>query len=78
MLPTALSNSLKAVRQSTDGITNVRGVSIADDPNLYQSIMQVMGFTSLEVSEAYARANAIKGPEENFTNAEVGYCLNIG
>ena len=63
MLPTALSNSLKAVRQSTDGITNVRGVSIADDPNLYQSIMQVMGFTSLEVSEAYARANAIKGPE---------------
>ena len=63
MLPTALSNSLKAVRQSTDGITNVRGVSITDDPNLYQSIMQVMGFTSLEVSEAYARANAIKGPE---------------
>ena len=63
MLPTALGNTLKAVRQATEGVKNRRGISIADDPNLYQTFMQVMGFTSLEISEAYARANAIKGPE---------------
>ena len=63
MLPTALGNTLKAVRQATEGVRNRRGISIADDPNLYQTFMQVMGFTSLEISEAYARANAIKGPE---------------
>jgi len=63
MLPTALRNSLKAYRQATEGVVNRRGISIADDPSLSQSVMQVFGFTSWEVSQAYRKANALKGPE---------------
>jgi hypothetical protein len=63
MLPTALRNSLKSYRQATEGVVNRRGISIADDPSLSQSVMQVFGFTSWEVSQAYRKANALKGPE---------------
>ena len=36
---------------------------IADDPNLWQTGKQIFGFTSHEVSLAYRKANALKGPE---------------
>jgi hypothetical protein len=63
MLPTAIGNVLKSYRQGMEGVVNKRGVTIADDPNLYQSMMQIFGFTSYEVSLAYRKANALKGPE---------------
>lgn len=63
MLPTAIGNVLKSYRQGMEGVVNKRGVTIADDPNLYQSMMQIFGFTSYEVSQAYKKANALKGPE---------------
>ena len=62
--PTAISNTVKAVRQSMEGVRNKNGVKIIeDDPSLYESFMQIVGFTNPEVSEAYARAEALKGPE---------------
>tara|TARA_R100001480_G_scaffold119427_1_gene118520 strand:- start:613 stop:3549 length:2937 start_codon:yes stop_codon:yes gene_type:complete len=63
--PTAISNTVKALRQSMEGVRNKNGVKIIeDDPSLYESFMQIIGFTNPEVSEAYARAQALKGPEK--------------
>ncbi len=62
--PTAISNTVKALRQSMEGVRNKNGVKIIeDDPSLYETFMQIVGFTNPEVSEAYARAEALKGPE---------------
>lgn len=63
LLPTSLGNVLKAYRQANEGVLNKRGVPIADDPNLWQTGKQIFGFTSQEVSLAYRKANALKGPE---------------
>ena len=63
MLPTALGNAIKSYRQANEGVINKRGVPIADDPNLWQTGKQIFGFTSHEVSLAYRKANALKGPE---------------
>jgi len=66
--PTALGNAIKALRQSMEGVRNKNGVKIIeDDPSLYESFMQVVGFTNPEVSEAYMRAQALKGPEKRLT-----------
>ena len=64
MVPTSISNVLKTVRYNTDGMTNRYGVPIIKgDPSAYESFMQILGFTNIELSEAYTRANALKGPE---------------
>ena len=62
--PTAVSNVIKTFRQSMEGVTTKNGVPIiGGDPNAYESFMQIVGFTNIEVSEAYDRASAVKGPE---------------
>ena len=64
VLPTFLGNALKTVRYNTEGMTNKYGVPIIEgDPSIYESFMQIVGFTNIELSEAYTRANALKGPE---------------
>ena len=64
MLPTALGNTLKTVRYNTEGMTNRYGVPIIEgDPSVYESFMQLVGFTNIELSEAYTEANALRGPE---------------
>ena len=66
--PTALGNAIKAFRQSMEGVRNKNGTKIVeDDPSLYETFMQVVGFTNPEVSEAYMRAQALKGPEKRLT-----------
>ena len=63
-MPTAISNGIKTFRQSMEGVTNKNGVPIIEgDPSAYESLMQIVGFTNIEVSEAYDRAQAVKGPE---------------
>lgn len=68
VMPTSIGNSIKALRQSMEGVRNKNGVKIIeDDPSLYETFMQVVGFTNPEVSEAYMRAQALKGPEKRLT-----------
>ena len=68
VMPTSIGNSIKALRQSMEGVRNKNGVKIVeDDPSLYETFMQVVGFTNPEVSEAYMRAQALKGPEKRLT-----------
>jgi len=64
VLPTFLGNALKTVRYNTDGMTNKYGVPIIEgDPSVYESFMQIVGFSNIELAEAYTKANALKGPE---------------
>ena len=64
ILPTAVGNALKTVRYNTDGMTNRYGAPIIQgDPSIYESFMQILGFSNIELSEAYTRSNALKGPE---------------
>ena len=63
-MPTAVGNALKTVRYNTDGMTNRYGAPIIQgDPSIYESFMQILGFSNIELSEAYTRSNALKGPE---------------
>ena len=51
-----------------EGVRNKNGAKIIeDDPSIYETFMQVVGFTNPEVSEAYARAQALKGPEKKLS-----------
>jgi len=64
ILPTAVGNALKTVRYNTDGMTNRYGAPIIEgDPSVYESFMQILGFSNIELSEAYTKSNALKGPE---------------
>jgi len=68
VMPTSIGNTIKAFRQSMEGVRNKNGVKIVeDDPSLYESFMQVIGFTNPEVSEAYERARSLKEPERRLT-----------
>ena len=63
-VPTAIGNTIKTFRQSMEGVRNKNGVPIIEgDPSNYESFMQIVGFTNVEVSEAYDRAQSVKGPE---------------
>ena len=75
-MPTAISNVIKTFRQSMEGVRNKNGVKIVeDDPSLYESFMQIVGFTNIEVSEAYQRANALKRPERQLLNRRTSLLL---
>ena len=64
ILPTAVGNALKTIRYNTDGMTNRYGAPIIEgDPSIYESFMQILGFSNIELSEAYTKSNALKGPE---------------
>lgn len=67
MVPTALGNTLKTFRFATQGVRNRNGTPIVEDQSAYEAFMQIMGFTNIEISEAYTRANALKRPERILT-----------
>jgi hypothetical protein len=67
MIPTAFGNTLKTFRYATQGVRNRNGTPIVEDQSAYEAFMQIMGFTNIEISEAYTRANALKRPERILT-----------
>lgn len=67
MVPTALGNTLKTFRFGTQGVRTRNGTPIVEDQSAYEAFMQIMGFTNIEISEAYTRANALKRPERILT-----------
>jgi hypothetical protein len=57
--PVALKNILKAVRYTDEGTaTTLKGVPIVDDLNVFQTAMQLVGFTPAELSRQYDLNNA--------------------
>ena len=68
VLPSFLRNILKGVRFANEGALNSKGVPIVEDVSAYNSLMQIFGFTPAQLSEAYARAGAMKSAETYVEN----------
>jgi hypothetical protein len=66
VVPSALRNVMKGFRYATEGAMTTNGVKVIDDPNIYNNFMQIWGFTNADLSEAYARAGAMKKGEKKF------------
>ena len=64
MMPSFVRNGMKGVRYATEGALNSKGVPIVEDINGYNALMQVLGFTPADLSEAYARAGSMKQAEK--------------
>jgi hypothetical protein len=64
IMPSFIKNGMKGIRFANEGALNSKGVPIVEDINAYNALMQVFGFTPAELSEAYARAGAMKTAEE--------------
>ena len=64
LMPSFIKNGMKGVRYASEGALNSKGVPIVDDISSYNALMQIMGFTPAELSEAYARAGSMKEAEK--------------
>lgn len=65
MLPKALKDMLKAARYSLEGVNNLRGDPVLEDPTLWQALMQLQGFTPSTVAEKYQRNRSLKNYEQH-------------
>ena len=62
--PSFIRNGFKAMRMAEEGVRNKDGTPVVEDISKYNIMMQVVGFTPTEVSEARERAGARKGVED--------------
>lgn len=72
MMPSFIKNPLKAMRFATEGAKNPNGAQLVDDVNGYNQFMQVFGFTPANVSEAYAKAGAMKQADKKLMDRRDG------
>jgi len=68
LMPSFVKNGMKGVRYASEGALNSKGVPIVDDISSYNVMMQIFGFTPADLSEAYARAGAMKEAEKSITD----------
>jgi hypothetical protein len=64
IMPSFVRNGMKGIRYASEGALNSKGVPIVDDVNGYNALMQILGFTPADLSEAYARAGSMKQAEK--------------
>jgi hypothetical protein len=64
IVPSALKNMMKGFRFAIEGATTTNGIKVIDDPNAYNNLLQIFGFTNADLSEAYTRASATKQYEQ--------------
>jgi hypothetical protein len=64
IMPSFVKNGMKGMRYASEGALNSKGVPIVEDINGYSAMMQILGFTPAELSEAYARAGSMKEAEK--------------
>jgi hypothetical protein len=64
LMPSFIKNGMKGMRYASEGALNSKGVPIVDDISGYSAMMQILGFTPAELSEAYARAGSMKEAEK--------------
>jgi hypothetical protein len=63
VVPSFAKNVMKGFRYASEGAMTTNGAKVIDDPNAYNSFMQIWGFTNADLAEAYARAGAMKEGE---------------
>jgi hypothetical protein len=64
IMPSFVRNGMKGIRYASEGALNSKGVPIVHDVNGYNALMQILGFTPADLSEAYARAGSMKRAEK--------------
>ena len=57
IMPSAIRNPMKGIRYYVQGAVDKAGRPVVEDINLYNSLMQGVGFSSIEVSDAYEDSN---------------------
>lgn len=64
MLPKALKDGMKSARYAVEGVNNLRGDPLVQDLSLWQTLLQLSGFTPDQVARQYDANRAIKGYEQ--------------
>lgn len=64
-LPKGLKDVLKAGRYSTEGVNTLRGDPLIEDLGVWQTLMQLTGFTPAQVADRYDRNRALKNYEKH-------------
>lgn len=64
-LPKAMKDVLKAGRYSTEGVNTLRGDPLIEDLGVWQTLMQLNGFTPAQVADRYDRNRALKNYEQH-------------
>jgi hypothetical protein len=57
IMPSAIRNPMKGIRYYVQGAVDKAGRPVVEDINLYNSLMQGVGFSSIEVTDAYEDSN---------------------
>lgn len=68
MLPKSLKDIMKGARYATEGVNNLRGDPLLDDPSVYQALLQVNGFTPAQVARRYDVNRSLKNYEQAILN----------
>jgi hypothetical protein len=72
MMPAFIKNAMKGVRFMQEGARNTKGFTIAEDPNAWNVMMQMVGFAPEGISEIMNRAaigqNAIRASQAKRQN----------
>lgn len=64
MLPKSLKDMMKAARYASEGVNTLQGDPLIKDGTLYDTLLQLNGFTSAKVSLRYERNKALKNYEQ--------------
>ncbi|ALN85089.1 putative dNA methylase [Lysobacter capsici] len=75
MLPKSLKDMMKAARYASEGVNTLRGDPFIQDGNVYDTLLQLNGFTSDKVSQRYQRNNALKNYEQALLDRR-GYLMD--
>lgn len=63
MAPKVIRDMMQGIRYRTEGLTTYNGDPILNEVNTYQSLVEFIGFTPLEVSERYEANTRLKNAE---------------
>ncbi|WP_202841938.1 PLxRFG domain-containing protein [Luteimonas saliphila] len=65
MLPKSLKDMMKAARYGREGVNNLRGDPLLAEPSLWQSLLQLQGFTPAKVAQQYETNRSLKNYEQH-------------
>jgi hypothetical protein len=63
LVPSWLRNGMKGARYMTEGALTLKGDPIEEDISVYNSVMQIIGFSPASLSSTYEKTSAAKGYE---------------
>lgn len=63
LVPSWVRNGMKGARYMTEGARTLKGDPIEEDISVYNSVMQIIGFSPASLSSTYEKTSAAKGYE---------------